>query len=201
MALADTLEQLQNFDVNDIDWERIGVWPLAARVAVCVVAAVAILCGAFFMVVEDLNMKKERVVAKEADLRRSFERKSYQAANLDGYRSQMLEMEESFGALVKQLPSDTEVPGLLEDIDEKGAESNLIIDSIDLKPEVIGEFYVELPIDINVHGGYHDLGTFVSGIAGMPRIVTLHDYAIISKDGNLTMNIAAKTYRYKSQDE
>ena len=120
MALADTLEQLQNFDVNDIDWDRIGVWPLAARIAVCVAAVVAILCVAFFMVVEDLNLRKDKVVAEESDLRRSFERKSFQAANLDAYRAQMVEMEKSFGALVKQLPSDTEVPGLLEDIDEKG---------------------------------------------------------------------------------
>ncbi len=201
MALADTLEQLQNFDINDIDWNKIGVWPLAARVAVCVVAVVAILCAVFFMVVDDLNKRREQVVAQEVDLRSSFEQKSYEAANLEAYREQMKEMEESFGALIKQLPSDTEVPGLLEDIDEKGSESNLDIDSIDLKPEVVGEFYVELPIDINVSGGYHDLGAFVSGVAGMPRIVTLHDYSIVSEDGSLTMNIAAKTYRYKSQDE
>lgn len=201
MALADTLEQLQNFDINDIDWDRIGVWPLPARIAVCLVLAVAILCGVYFLVIEDLNLQKDRVVAEEADLRKTFESKSFQAANLEAYREQMAEMEESFGALVKQLPSDTEVPGLLEDIDEKGTESNLAIDSIDLKPEKVGEFYVELPIDIKVNGSYHDLGAFVSGVAGMPRIVTLHDYSIAEKDGRLAMSIGAKTYRYKSQEE
>lgn len=201
MALADTLEQLQNFDINDIDWDRIGVWPLPARIAVCAVLVIAILCGVYFMVIEDLNLQKDRVVAEEGDLRKAFETKSFQAANLEAYRQQMAEMEESFGALVKQLPSDTEVPGLLEDIDEKGTESNLVIDSIDLRPEKVGEFYVELPIDIKVNGSYHDLGAFVSGVAGMPRIVTLHNYSITEKDGRLAMSIGAKTYRYKSQEE
>ena len=201
MALADTLEQLQNFDINDIDWDRIGVWPLPARIAVCAVLVIAILCGVYFMVIEDLNLQKDRVVAEEGDLRKAFETKSFQAANLEAYRQQMAEMEESFGALVKQLPSDTEVPGLLEDIDEKGTESNLVIDSIDLRPEKVGEFYVELPIDIKVNGSYHDLGAFVSGVAGMPRIATLHNYSITEKDGRLAMSIGAKTYRYKSQEE
>lgn len=201
MAFADTLEQLQNFDVNDIDWDKIGVWPLPARIGVCVVAAIAILVATYFLVIKDLNMAKERAVAKEVTLKRSFEYKSFQAANLDDYRKQMQEMEKSFGALVSQLPSDTEVPGLLEDIDEKGADSGLEINSIELQEEKAAEFYVELPIDIEVQGGYHDLGAFVSGIAGMPRIVTLHDYEISNKDGQLLMTIAAKTYRYKSQDE
>jgi type IV pilus assembly protein PilO len=115
----------------------------------------------------------------------------------------MKEMEESFGALVAQLPSDTEVPGLLEDIDEKGAESGLTINSISLQPEKTAEFYVELPISVKVSGSYHDLGNFVSGIAGMPRIVTLHDYTIAKakSGGLLDMVITAKTYRYKGQEE
>ena len=201
MAFADSLEQLQNFDVNDIEWDKIGVWPLGARIAVCVLASAAILCGVYFLVIEDLNLQHDRVVATEGDLRRSFESKSFQAANLEGYREQMVEMKESFGALVSQLPSDTEVPGLIEDIDDKGTESNLTIGSIDLKSERVGEFYVELPIDIQVTGGYHDFGAFVSGVAGMPRIVTLHDYAITNNNGTLAMSISAKTYRYKAQEE
>ncbi len=100
------------------------------------------------------------------------------------------------------MPSDTEVPGLLEDIDEEGSESGLNIMSIKLLPENLAEFYVELPINIEVQGGYHDLGQFVSGVAGMPRIVTLHDYEIGQhKDGRLLMQITAKTYRYKGQGD
>jgi type IV pilus assembly protein PilO len=112
----------------------------------------------------------------------------------------MVEMEESFGALISQLPSDTEVPGLLEDITNKGLLNGLSISSIDLQPEISREFYVELPIAIVASGSYHDLGAFVSGMAGLPRIVTLHDFTIRASGDNaaaLSMNITAKTYRYK----
>jgi len=201
VALADTLEQLNNLDLSDIDWDRIGVWPIAARAFLCVLLAAAIITGSYFFFIEDLNIKLASEVNTEEELRSSFRIKSLQAANLETYKEQMVEMEKSLGALVAQLPSDTEVPGLLEDIDEKGTESNLNIDSIKLAKEKVGEFYVELPINILVRGGYHDLGAFVSGVAGMPRIVTLHDYDISTKDGRLQMSIAGKTYRYKSEGE
>ncbi len=198
MALADTIEQLNNLDLDDINFERIGVWPVVARVAVCVITAIAIFLLAYFLLISDLNAELERVVSKEGGLKRTFEVKSSQAVNLNDYRLQMIEMEESFGALVAQLPSDTEVPGLLEDIDEEGSESGLNIQSIKLQPESKAEFYVELPINIRVQGGYHDLGQFVSGVAGMSRIVTLHNYKISrASGGRLSMEIAAKTYRYK----
>ena len=201
MAFADTLEQLNNLDLSDIDWERIGVWPAAARIFLCVLLSAVVGAGTYYLFIEDLNIKLASEVKKEEELRSSFRVKSFQAANLEAYRGQMVEMERTLGALVAQLPSDTEVPGLLEDIDEKGTESNLNIDKISLARERVGEFYVELPINIDVRGGYHDLGAFVSGVAGMPRIVTLHDYDITSKNGRLQMKIAAKTYRYKSESE
>jgi len=114
----------------------------------------------------------------------------------------MVEMEASFGALVKQLPSDTEVPGLLEDITLTGIGTGLEIKSIQLKPEVAAEFYIELPIEIQVTGTYHDFGSFVSGVAGLPRIVTLHDFTIKPGDaGLLNMTILAKTYRYNDQED
>jgi type IV pilus assembly protein PilO len=141
--------------------------------------------------------------AKEVKLKKDFEAKAFQAANLEAYRQQMAEMEESFGALVSQLPSDTEVPGLLEDITNKGLLNGLDIASIDLQKESAKEFYVELPIAIAASGSYHDLGAFISGMAGLPRIVTLHDFEITTdkKDANkLDMKIIAKTYRYKDGD-
>lgn len=202
MALADTIEQLNNFDINDVDFNRVGVWPLPGRIFVCVLAVAAILALTFFMVVKDLNLNYESAVSKEAELKRSFERKSFEAANLDAYRAQKEEMKKSLDALVSQLPSDTEVPGLLEDIDERGSESGLDINGIKLQSERAKEFYIELPIDIVMQGGYHDMGSFVSGIAAMPRIVTLHDYEIKKGKGALlSIKINAKTYRYKSQDE
>ncbi len=203
MAFSDTLEQLKNFDVNDIDFERIGVWPLPGKIFVCVLLVVVVFALTYYLKVKDLNTQLDRVVAEETNLRQTFETKSFQAANLEEYRAQMVEMEKSFGALLSRLPSDTEVPGLLEDIDARGAESGLDINSIRLESEQQSEYYVELPISIDVEGGYHDLGTFVSGVAGMPRIVTLHNFTIARQQdsGTLTMQIGAKTYRYKSQDE
>ena len=203
MALQDVIDQLNDFDINDIDWSRMGVWPFPAKVAFAVALSIGIVAGSYFLFVKDLNIQLEKVVSKEESLKSSFRIKAFQAANLDGYRDQMKEMETSFGALVAQLPSDTVVPGLLEDIDEKGADTGLIIESISLQKEKAQEFYVELPISINVTGPYHDFGSFVSGVAGMPRIVTLHDYSIKKEPtgGLLTMTILAKTYRYKGQGE
>lgn len=201
-GMSDYAEQLKNFNFSDLDWERIGVWPVPARIFVCLLACAVIIAGAYFLVVKDKNMELASAERKEVDLKASFEKKAYEAANLDKYRQQMAEMEESFEALKKQLPKDTEVPGLLEDIDEKGIDSRLAIESITLKPEIASEFYVELPIEIKVAGGYHEFGAFVSGVAGMPRIVTLHDFDIKrdEKAGNLLMTIQAKTYRYKEQE-
>lgn len=203
MAIQDVMDQINDFDINDIDWTRMGVWPIAAKIVFSVVLAGAIIAAGYFLFVKDLNVQLQLETSKEDSLKSSFKSKAYQAANLDVYREQMKEMETSFGALVAQLPSDTEVPGLLEDIDERGADSGLLIESIDLQEEKAQEFYIELPISIKVSGPYHDFGAFVSGVAGMPRIVTLHDYAIEKQadGGLLDMTILAKTYRYKNQEE
>lgn len=201
--MAEFLEQVKNFDISEVDIQRIGVWPLPARILVCVAAAILIIVGAYFLIVKDKNLELANAQSKEQTLKTSFEAKADEAANLEGYREQMVQMEESFDAILKQLPSDTEVPGLLEDIDEKGVSSRLSIERIELQPEQSSEFYIELPIRIEVTGGYHEFGSFVSGIAGMPRIVTLHDYTIkrLDNQAGLRMDILAKTYRYKAQDE
>jgi len=197
------IEQLQEFDFNDIDWERIGVWPAPAKIFVCVLAFILILIGCHFLFVKDLNSSLLSAETKERTLKASFESKAFQAANLDRYRAQMEEMSGSLIALINRLPSDTEVPGLLEDITDKRIEAGLHDKGIILQDEVSTEFHIELPIKINVTGGYHEFGAFVSGVAGMPRIVTLHDFSILkskSQTGLLTMEIIAKTYRYKPQE-
>lgn len=200
--MSEYMEQIRNINLTDMDWERVGVWPLPGRIFLFVLAAAIIIVGSYFAFVKERNLSLAGEQRKESDLRTTFEKRAFEASNLDKYREQMAEMQESFGALVKQLPSDTEVPGLLEDIDEKGIDSRLNIQSITLQPEQTSEFYVELPIEIKVSGGYHEFGAFVSGVAGMPRIVTLHDFAIIQdgRSGNLDMTIQAKTYRYKEQE-
>jgi type IV pilus assembly protein PilO len=142
---------------------------------------------------------------EEITLIESYERKASDAANLNALKLQMAEMKQTFGALLRQLPEDTEVPGLLEDISQLGLDSGLEFESIGLGKEFIKEFYAELPIDIKVKGGYHSLATFVSGISALPRIVTLHNYTLVpgseKANGNLLMTVTAKTYRYSANQD
>jgi type IV pilus assembly protein PilO len=203
MAFADTVEQLKDFDVNNIDFDKIGVWPWPAKLFVCVVLVGLVFAGIYYFKISDLKLELQSVAAKEVTLRNTFQTKSFEAANLDAYREQMVKMDNTFQSLLSRLPTDTEVPGLLEDIDTRGSESGLTIEEIKPEPERTAEYYIELPISIQVSGGYHDLGSFVSGIAGMPRIVTLHDYSITTKkdSAELSMKISAKTYRYRSQEK
>ncbi|WP_438957750.1 type 4a pilus biogenesis protein PilO [Porticoccus sp.] len=203
MALSDSFQQLKDFDFSDLDFDSIGVWPLPVRVLLLIVVFSLVLAGTYYFHLKDLGVELEQAKAQEARLKDNFEQKAFQAANLEAYRMQMAEVEKLFGTLLAQLPSDTEVPGLLEDITEIGHGASLNISSITLQPERAAEFYVELPIKIVAEGGYHDVGAFVSGVAGLPRIVTLHNYSLSAKGsgGLLALEIEAKTYRYKTQED
>ena len=200
MSFAQSMESLKKIDLNDLDFNNIGSWPGALKVIVCVLVFIALLAAGYQFHLKDLRVGLERVQAQEVALRKEFEDKSFRAANLEAYKEQLAEIEERFSGLLKQLPTDSEVPGLLEDITQMGLNSGLEFESITLRPEQAKQFYVELPINIVVRGSYHDLATFVSGVAGLPRIVTLGDFTIKPVSGNnpdlLAMNIVAKTYRY-----
>ena len=204
MSWVDRLRELNEIDLNDLDLENVGAWPAAARAIVAAMLFVLIVVLGYYYHIDNLSDRLDASERKELELRREFERKAFEAQNLDAYKLQLQEMRDSFGALVSQLPSDTEVPGLLEDISSKGELNGLTIESINLLEEVREEFYVELPIAIEATGSYHDLGAFISGMAGLPRIVTLHDFDIeMSGDdsSNLSMEITAKTYRYRDKDD
>lgn len=203
MAMNDTIEQIKNFDPSNVDFDKMGVWPLPAKIFVLVLIAVIIFSLTYYVKISDLNDELETVRAKEQSLRKTYETKSFEAANLDAYRAQMDEMDKTFKSLLSRLPSDTQVPGLLDDIGARGRESGLTINATTMETEKAAEFYIEVPFKINVDGGYHDMGGFVSGIAAMPRIVTLHDYTITKKKdpGLLNMQISAKTYKYKTQEK
>ena len=178
-----------------------GMWPLPLKVITLIVAFIAA-CGlGYYFMVTPLLEDQERLARKEQALRSEFEQKAGQAANLEELKQQRVEMEESFGALLRQLPSDTEVPGLLEDITLTGLDAGLKFQSIQLQLERRQEFYIELPISITVEGQYHNMGAFVSGVANLSRIVTLHDFRISPTGSNqssseLVMQIEARTYRY-----
>ena len=205
MAFSDQLEalqeQIQSFDPNELSADNIGSWPMFVKAIVWVIVFSAIIFGGYKFIISDMELKYSQAQVKEVSLKKSFSDKAYLAANLEAYRKQMAEMEDSFGALISQLPSDTEVPGLLEDITNKGTSSGLDFKKIGLQSEVTKEFYIELPISISVEGAYHDMGAFVSGVASLPRIVTLTDFTIkpLERDGGRTLqlDIIAKTYRYK----
>ncbi len=202
MEFSNLTDGLRDFDINDLDFNNAGSWPLLIRVIVWIVVLSLVVFLGYYFYLNDKLDTLESVRGKEIELKAEFEDKAFRAANLDAFRQQMEEMEVSFGALIKQLPSDTEVPGLLEDITHTGLGTGLEINSIKLQPERAAEFYVELPIQINVTGGYHDFGSFVSGVASLPRIVTLHDFSITpTGSGLLNMTILAKTYRYNEEDQ
>lgn len=202
MALQDTLDQLRSFDVGDLDVNNLGAWPGAIKAIILIVLLVLVLVGGYSFYLTDKRAALEAAQATELTLRGEFESKAQQAANLDQYRLQKEEMEATFGALLRQLPSDTEVPGLLEDITLTALDNALKIDSVELQPEHKAEFYVELPINIAVEGDYHNIGAFVSGVANLSRIVTLHDFSIKPQNSpnNLKMLITAKTYRYVDEE-
>ncbi|TBU76176.1 type 4a pilus biogenesis protein PilO [Phytopseudomonas daroniae] len=203
MSLSESLASLRKIDVNDLDLNNIGSWPAAVKVIAGILAVVLVLALGYNFHLKDLQANLERLHMEEETLKQQFSTKAFQAANLEAYREQMNEAEVSFGALLKQLPSDTEVPGLLEDITRTGLDSGLEFEEIKLLPEVTQQFYIELPIQIKVVGGYHDLATFVSGVASQPRIVTLHDFEMVPAEqgstSKLRMSILAKTYRYNDK--
>jgi len=201
MAIQDTIEQLQDFDFNNIDLNNVGGWPSAIKVILLVLIFSLLLAGGYFLYLTDKQEMLVKVEATEQELKKDYEDKAAQSANLEEYRQQKVEMETTFGTLLRQLPSDTEVPGLLEDITLSALQHNLKIGSIDLKAESQAEFYIELPIDINVEGSYHDMGAFVSSVASLSRIVTLHNFNIVPIDNSmLRMSIVAKTYRYVDEE-
>lgn len=206
MSINETIQNWREaaaaIELDQLDWEEPGTWPGLVK-AVILIAAFVVICGVgYYFLVNNQLGKLATVEKEEQSLREEYERKAFEAANLDALRDQMQEMQQMFGALVSQLPSDTQVPGLLEDISAIGVANGLEFNSVELQPEIAQEFYIELPIDILVSGTYHDLGAFVSGISGLPRIVTLHDFEINpveDRPGLMEMRILAKTYRYKDE--
>jgi type IV pilus assembly protein PilO len=201
MSLADSLKSLNEFDINDLDVNNAGIWPAPIKFIVVLIIFGLIAGGGYWFFIKDQYAQLERVERTEQDLRKTYEEKAYQVANLEVFKAQMAEMEETFGALVRQLPSETEVPGLLEDITNTALGSGLALQEVALQPEQRRDFYSELPINIRVSGSYHELASFVSSVASLPRIVTLHDLTIKPTGGDgerLDMQVVARTYRYRA---
>ncbi len=202
MDFQELNEKISSFDVNDIDWKNMGSWPFVGRIIFALIIFVGILVAFYFVDIQGKIEEFDRVASEEIVLKEGFENKAFRVANLDAYKKQLAEIEESFGSLLRQLPRETEVPGLLEDITAAAVGASLEIKAIELKQEVETEYYTELPINIDVIGDYHDFGVFVSAVAGLGRIVTLHDFEVVgNKSDKLNLKITAKTYRYSTESD
>lgn len=194
------IEELQSLDVNDV-----GRWPLPFRLAVIVlVFAVVMGLGIYWFIIKDKAPQLGRVQEEEQQLRVTFENKQRKAANYDAYKAQLSQIEQSFGTMLRQLPGETEIPSLIVDISQTGLAAGLQEKLFVPQGEVPRDFYAEKPIKIRLTGGYHEIGNFVSGIAALPRIVTLHNINI-TKEGkeefdSLSLEVTAKTYRYLDEE-
>ena len=193
---------MKDIDLNNLDLSSIGAWPMPIKAALIVVVAIAVLAAGYFLDTQKQLEELESSRKKEISLKKDFETKQAKAVQLDAYKKQMEEMKVSFGAMLRQLPSKTEVEDLLVDISQTGLSSGIEFQLFKPEAERKIEFYAELPITIKMTGNYHQFGRFVSGIAALPRIVTLHNISITSgKEGKLAMDVKAKTYRYLDEEE
>jgi type IV pilus assembly protein PilO len=196
------LEEVQSLDLNDI-----GRWPFVFRAAaVAIAGTVAISAGLYLFVYEEKMPILEQAEGEELEKRVIFEEKQRKAANFDAYQEQLAEIERSFGTMLQQLPGKTEIPNLLVDISQTGLGAGLDEKLFQPMPEMRKDFYAEKPIKIKLDGSYHEFGNFVSDIAALPRIVTLHDITVkpAKQDGSydeLILDVTAKTYRYLEDEE
>lgn len=191
-------------DLNNLDFQNPGGWPLPVKLVAMLIVFIAILGAAYYYDTMPQREKLASAEQKEQELKNSFETKQKKAANLDALKRQMQEMEQSFGDMLRQLPNQTEVAGLLVDISQTGLAAGLEFELFKPGQEQPAEFYAELPIEISVLGDYHQFGEFVSGVAELPRIVTTHDINISrkgAKEGELKMTATAKTYRALEEEE
>ena len=200
MDLNIDLAQLRNIDFQDV-----SKWPVVLKAIVIVLLIAAVLGAGYWFDTQNQLVILEKSRKQEQELKKTFTQKQNKAANLDDYREQMKQMKASFGTMLRQLPSETEVEDVLVDISQTGLANGLEFELFQPGKEVPAEFYAELPIKISVIGSYHDFGRFVSDVAALPRIVTLHDFTISPQKGKgagskLVMEATAKTYRYLNEE-
>ena len=194
------VDELRSLDANDV-----GRWPLAIRAAVIALVFVGVVgLGIYFTIIKDRRPQLQRAEDDEQQLRLTFENKQRKAANYDAYKSQLAQIEQSFGTMLRQLPGKTEIPSLIVDISQTGLAAGLQEKLFVPLSEIPRDFYAEKTINIRLTGSYHEIGKFVSGIAALPRIVTLHDIVITPETtgsfDSLSMEVTAQTYRYLDED-
>lgn len=204
------MSNLQDFNVNDLDFNNMGSWPGPVKAITGVIVFILVLILGYQLFVVDDESLLEGEVTKELRLKQEFESKQRKAVHLEAYKNQMKMIQSSFESLLKQLPQRSEVPGLVDEVSYAITGAGLELNNISLQGEVNREVYFEEPLEIVVSGGYHQIADFVSRVSNMPRIVTLHDFSIKATDKDvfgsegekvLVMNVIAKTYRYDEPGE
>lgn len=191
-------------ELKNLDLQNLGDWPTPVKAIVILIACIGFGAAVYYLDTEGQLARLEQEKAKETELRQTFEAKQRKAANLQAYRQQLEEMKESFGAMLRQLPDKTEVASLLVDVSQTGLAAGLEFELFQPEGEQSKDFYAELPINIRVTGRYHDFGSFISGLAALPRIVTIHDVKLANGSGGdggaegskLSLQAKVKTYRY-----
>jgi type IV pilus assembly protein PilO len=185
--------------ISELDFNESGEWPLPIKVISIVLICLVMWGAGYYFLLKDKKVELESLEQKEVELKKTFETKQAKAVNLEAYKEQLAEMKVMFASMLEQLPRKSEVPELLVDVTRTGLINGLEFELFQPQGERPIDFYAELPIQMTVTGNYHQFGQFVSGLASLPRIVTVHDLKLgpLSEDtGKMTMNLTAKTYRY-----
>jgi type IV pilus assembly protein PilO len=197
--LSHFFEQFEGLEADNI-----GQWPKVAKITLAIFLAIVVFVLGYLFLISDKITQLDRYEAEEVSLKSQYQAKYHAVANLELFEQQMKEAEALFANQLRRLPESHETPGLLDDITFVGTTSGLKFVKLNWQPEITREIYIELPIDIEVVGSYHEFGNFVSKIAGLPRIVTLHDFDVNMKqtaNGLLSLKLQAKTYRYREAEE
>jgi len=200
---ADWLMNLRSIDLRELDFASVGAWSSRRKTVVALMWLSLLLVLGYLLFLLSSTTRLQQQAEAQVALKTAFESRVAQVANLDAYVIQLHDLEAAFSAMLKQLPAQAQVPGLLDQVSQLGKANGLVIERIQWLPEVLQPFYAELPLQMTLAGGYHELGLFVSAMASLPRIVTLHDFALAplngTGDGQLRMTLLARTYRIHDQ--
>ena len=203
MNAADWLMSLRSIDLRELDFASVGAWSSHRKTAVALLWLSLLLVLGYLLFLLSSTTRLQQQAEAQVALKTAFESRVAQVANLDAYVIQLHDLEAAFSAMLKQLPAQAQVPGLLDQVSQLGKANGLVIERIQWLPEVLQPFYAKLPLQMTLAGGYHELGLFVSAMASLPRIVTLHDFALAplngTGDGQLRMTLLARTYRTHDQ--
>ena len=188
-------------EINDLDFEQVATWPFEVKSMVAVFVVVIGLLSGYYLLVKDKLPILEVAQKKEINLKQVYQGKYRIAVNLEAYKLQLGQLQSDFSSMLKSLPTSNETPGLLDDITLVGTSAGLTFRLLNWQREIPKEFYSELPIEMEVFGGYHNFGQFASEIAGLPRIVTVHDFEVTQESNTLKLKVQAKTYRTSSKQD